>query len=60
MFLADTNLLSEPRQKSPSGRVVDWLAAHEEDIFISAISLAEIQFGISILAGGKKKTALQQ
>ncbi|MEO6184077.1 MAG: type II toxin-antitoxin system VapC family toxin, partial [Verrucomicrobiota bacterium] len=48
------------RQKFPDGRVVDWLAAHEEDLFISAISLAEIQFGISILADGKKKTPLQQ
>ena len=60
MFLADTNLLSEPRQKFPDSRVVEWLAAHEEELFISAISLAEIQSGISILADGKKKAALQQ
>ena len=60
MFLADTNLLSELRQKFPDARVVEWLAAHEEELFISAISLAEIQSGISLLAGGKKKAALQQ
>ena len=59
MFLADTNLLSEPRQKFPDARVIEWLLAHEEELFISAVSLAEIQSGISILADGKKKIALQ-
>ncbi len=60
MFLADTNLLSEPRQKNPDAGVLKWLSDQEEELFISAISLAEIQSGISRLADGRKKSALQE
>ena len=60
MFLADTNLLSEPRQKNPDVRVLKWLSDHEEELLISAISLAEIQSGISLLADGRKKSALRE
>lgn len=60
MFLADTNLLSEPRQARPDPRVLAWLSANEEELFISAITIAEIQSGISLLDDGRKKRALQQ
>jgi predicted nucleic acid-binding protein len=59
MFLADTNLLSEPRQKTPNASVLEWLKIHEAELFISAISIAEIQFGIAQLPDGAKRRALQ-
>jgi predicted nucleic acid-binding protein len=60
MFLADTNLLFEPRQARPDPHVLAWLSAHESELFISAITIAEIQSGISLLDDGRKKRALQQ
>lgn len=59
MYLADTNLLSEPRQARPNANVLAWLSAHESEIFISAITIAELQSGISLLAVGRKRQALQ-
>ncbi len=59
MFLADTNVVSEPRQARPDARVLDWLAAHEPEIFLSAITIAELQSGIALLEPGRKKAALQ-
>ncbi len=60
MFLADTNVISEPRQKHPDRRVLEWLTAHEADIFISAITIAELQSGVSMLEDGGRKRALQE
>lgn len=59
MFLADTNVISEPRRKRPDPRVLDWLTAHESEIFLSAITIAELQSGIGLLENGRKKVALQ-
>jgi predicted nucleic acid-binding protein len=59
MFLTDTNVVSEPRQKRPDPRVLDWLTAHEAEIFISAVTIAELQSGIAMLAPGRRRTALQ-
>jgi predicted nucleic acid-binding protein len=49
MYLADTNLISEARQKRPDPRVLRWLTAHESELFISAVTIAELQSGISLL-----------
>ena len=60
MFLADTNLISEARQRRPQTQVLDWLTEHEADLFISAVTVAELQSGISLLEDGRKKQALQE
>ena len=47
MFLLDTNVVSELRKPRPHGAVVAWIAARREpELFIAAITLAEIQTGI--------------
>jgi toxin FitB len=49
MFLLDTNVISELRKKRPHGSVVAWLeSVSDNDLFISAVTLAEIQAGIEI------------
>ena len=49
MYLLDTNVVSELRRPKPHGAVVAWLASvHDQDLFVSALSLAEIQRGIEI------------
>jgi toxin FitB len=59
MYLADTNLISEPRQKRPDPRALRWLTAHESELFISAVTIAELQSGISLLNAGRRRQALQ-
>lgn len=49
MFLLDTNVVSELRRPRPHGAVVAWLEATEDrDLFLSAVTLGEIQAGIEL------------
>jgi predicted nucleic acid-binding protein len=46
-FLLDTNVVSELRKPKPHGAVVAWLKQlHDEQLFLSAVTLGEIQAGI--------------
>jgi predicted nucleic acid-binding protein len=48
-FLLDTNVVSEVRKHKPHGAVIAWLAdLQEEQIFISAVTLGELQAGIEM------------
>lgn len=49
MYLLDTNVVSELRKPRPHGAVVAWLrAANEADLYLSAVTLGEIQAGIEL------------
>ena len=49
MYLLDTHVVSELRRPKPHGAVVAWLASvNDQDLYLSALSLAEIQRGIEI------------
>lgn len=49
MYLLDTNIISELRRKKPHGAVVAWLRSVEDQhLFISVVTIAEIQAGIEI------------
>jgi predicted nucleic acid-binding protein len=49
MYLLDTNVVSELRKPKPHGGVVAWLqAADEAKLFVSAVTLGEIQAGIEL------------
>lgn len=49
MYLLDTNIISELRRQKPHGAVVAWLQNIEDkDLFISAVTLGEIQAGIEM------------
>lgn len=57
--LLDTNVLSEFMRPAPSPAVVRWLdeqASH--DIWICAISRAEIELGVALLPHGKRQQGL--
>lgn len=46
-YLLDTNIVSETRKPRPHGAVVAWLRDQEEDqLFISAVTLGELQAGV--------------
>ncbi|KVG55972.1 type II toxin-antitoxin system VapC family toxin [Burkholderia territorii] len=61
MILVDTNVISEPLRREPSGAVIEWLDAQiVETLFLSAISLAEMRFGVAALPAGRGRDWLDQ
>ena len=59
MILLDTNVLSELMRPMPDPNVVRWLDVWLEwDVWISAVTVAEIRLGISLLPAGKRKELL--
>lgn len=59
MILLDTNLVSEPWKPTPDPAVITWLDAQAiETLFISAISVAELRFGVASMPSGKRQTIL--
>jgi toxin FitB len=61
VILLDTNVVSEPLRPEPDIRVVQWIDAQPlETLFLSAITVAELRFGVALLPAGKRRTGLQQ
>jgi predicted nucleic acid-binding protein len=49
VYLLDTNIISELRKPKPHGAVVAWLRGiPDQNLFISVVTLGEIQAGIEI------------
>jgi predicted nucleic acid-binding protein len=58
-YLLDTSLLSELVKRTPNPAVVAWVDAHDEDtLFISVITLGELQKGVSKLPASERKEEL--
>jgi toxin FitB len=59
-FLLDTNVLSETSKPQPDDGVKAWLHNVDEDmLFVSAVTLAELRFGIERLAQGARRSGLE-
>jgi predicted nucleic acid-binding protein len=59
MILLDTNLVSEPWKPRPDPQIVAWIDAQAvETLFLSAVTVAELRFGIAALPDGKRRTVL--
>ena len=49
MYLLDTNIISELRKSRPHGAVLAWInKVNDVDLYLSAVTLGEIQAGIEI------------
>jgi predicted nucleic acid-binding protein len=60
MIVLDTNVLSALMRAEPDRAVVRWLdGLAPESMWITSITLFEVQFGIDALPDGERKTALQ-
>jgi len=56
MMVLDTNVLSELMRPRPDARVIDWLDRQDANsVTISAITIAEILYGIERLPDGRRK-----
>jgi toxin FitB len=59
-WLLDTNILSELRRPRPEPKVVAFVAAQPlELMFVSAVTLAEIRFGIELVGDANRRAELQ-
>lgn len=58
-YLVDTNVFSELAKSKPNTQVVTWLRAHEQELYVSTITIGELRRGIEGLSSGKRKTSLQ-
>ena len=58
-WLLDTNILSELRRPKPEPKVLAFIAAQPLDLlYVSAVTLAEIRFGIELVADATKRAEL--
>lgn len=59
-YLLDTNIIINIVKPQPSAALIDWMAAQQDDdLFISALTIAEIRRGILEKPRGKKRDALE-
>lgn len=60
MIVPDTHVISEVMRPHPSETVVAWLNRQPgTNLFITSISLAEIGYGLRVLADGQRRRNLQ-
>ncbi len=61
MILIDTNVVSEPLRRNPEPCVADWLDAQAlETLYLSAITVAELRFGVQALPDGQRRNQLHK
>jgi predicted nucleic acid-binding protein len=59
MLILDTNVISETMQPDPSPRVLEWWSEQQSaELFTTAISVAEVLYGIELLPPGKRRVSL--
>ncbi|CAN7284375.1 type II toxin-antitoxin system VapC family toxin [Rhizobium sp. LjRoot98] len=61
MIVLDTNVISELQGRQHSERILRWLDSYDSEVvFLTAIALAEIHFGIALLDSGVRQESLRQ
>jgi len=59
-YLLDTNIISNVTKPDPSTALLAWMAEQtDNDLFISALTVAEIRRGLLEKPAGKKRTLLE-
>lgn len=60
MILLDTNVVSEMMRAVPSAQVLAWLNDQDATtVFVSTITVAEIEYGLRLLPDGRRRTGLR-
>jgi toxin FitB len=59
MIVVDTNVVSELMRPSPDRAVVEWVGSAGPELCTTAITVAEIRYGLERLAGGRRKDRLR-
>lgn len=59
-WLVDTNVLSELSRRTPDPRVAAWLARHEDTLWISVLTLGELEKGLARVEEPSRRNRLQR
>jgi len=58
-YLLDTNIISEVVRPAPSRSLLAWMADRaDEDLFVSALTIADVRRGVLELPAGRKRDRL--
>jgi predicted nucleic acid-binding protein len=61
MILLDTNVVSEVMKARPAEAVVAWLNGQDsEKLYVCAVTIGEIAYGLRILPDGQRRTGLRE
>ena len=61
MILLDTNVVSELMRQDPDDQVLNWLRQQRtEQIYLTAVTVAEIRRGLALLPDGRRKGKLEE
>jgi toxin FitB len=62
VYLLDTNIVSlfDPRRAAEAGPIIQWMREHDSLLFLSTVTLTEIEAGILKLAREKKDARARQ
>ncbi|MGJ4893238.1 type II toxin-antitoxin system VapC family toxin [Bradyrhizobium sp. HKCCYLR20261] len=59
MIIIDTNVISEVMRPVPASAVLGWFAAQDaSELYLSAVSEAELRVGVAVMPSGKRREAL--
>lgn len=58
MIVVDTNVWSEPLRPEPDPQVLAWMRAHAPDLYMPALVVHELRFGIAVLPVGQRRDRL--
>ena len=60
MFAIDTNVASELMRPEPTPAVAAWIASRDaQEMYLTAVSEAELRYGVAIMPVGKRRNALE-
>lgn len=61
MIVLDTNVISELWRADPDQNVLAWIDAQTvETLYLSAVTVAELRFGLATMPEGKRRTIYQK
>ncbi len=58
MIVLDTNVWSEPLRARPDRRALEWIEANVATAALTAITIAELRYGVSRLPAGRRQEGL--
>lgn len=57
-YLVDADVRSEGTKPRPARQLVEWLGAHDTQLVVNPVILAELEYGILLLPAGRKRNKL--
>lgn len=61
MIIIDTNIISDLWRVEPNSNVLTWMDAQAiETLYLSAITVAELRYGLATMPEGKRRTIYQE